>query len=253
MRRRRAGFVLVVSGPWLAAGPPPTATAPTPRVARGWLALLGFSAGLASAGTTATGAFLVQSVVGADLDVGFGGLILAAGDLTAVGLRVSLGWFVDRISAHVWAVVGGVLTLAGAGFAALAFASGHWAIGAGGILATASTSGWQGLFNYAVVPVNPATAAVATGVTQTGVHFGGFVGPVVFGALAAGGGTGPVQQRGPGGGCPRLRRETRARVARTIARLRGRDEDQMSAPQRWPRDPPSSDQQGRLIKVQSQA
>ena len=41
----------------------------------------------------------------------------------------------------------------------------------------------KGLFNLAVVRMNPAAPAAATGITQTGVYVGALAGPVLFGVL----------------------------------------------------------------------
>ena len=53
-----------------------------------------------------------------------------------------------------------------------------------GPLAFATGWAWPGLFNLAVVRVNPSAPGAATGITQTGTYLGAVVGPVLFGVVA---------------------------------------------------------------------
>ena len=61
---------------------------------------------------------------------------------------------------------------AGAGEAAVASA-----------VAFGSGWAWPGLFNLAIVRLNPAAPAAATGITQTGVYVGALSGPIAFGVI----------------------------------------------------------------------
>ena len=44
--------------------------------------------------------------------------------------------------------------------------------------------GWAGLFNLAIVRLNPDAPGVATGITQTGTYVGAGAGPLLFGWIA---------------------------------------------------------------------
>ena len=53
----------------------------------------------------------------------------------------------------------------------------------GAFVAFGSGWAWPGLFNLAVVRLNPGAPAAATGITQTGVYIGALSGPVLFGIV----------------------------------------------------------------------
>jgi MFS family permease len=143
---------------------------------------VGIGLGAAAAGTL--GGFLVSSAV----DLGFAeataGLTLALGSATGIVVRLVAGVRADRRDGGhlrvVWMMLlGGALAFAlmATGQPALFVAAVPLAFGAGWA--------WPGLFNLAVVRVNPSAPAAATGVTQTGTYIGGVVGPVCAGYLAS--------------------------------------------------------------------
>ncbi|HAS09915.1 MAG TPA: MFS transporter, partial [Acidimicrobiaceae bacterium] len=53
----------------------------------------------------------------------------------------------------------------------------------GALVAFGSGWAWPGLFNLAVVRLNPTAPAAATGITQTGVYVGALTGPILFGVV----------------------------------------------------------------------
>ena len=53
----------------------------------------------------------------------------------------------------------------------------------GAAVAFGSGWAWPGLFNLAVVRLNPSAPAAATGITQTGVYVGALTGPIAFGLV----------------------------------------------------------------------
>ena len=57
------------------------------------------------------------------------------------------------------------------------------AVVVGSLLAFATGWVWPVLTNFAIVRVNRAAAAAATGITQTGVYLGVFAGPLLAGVL----------------------------------------------------------------------
>jgi MFS family permease len=145
-----------------------------------WLAL-GIALGAASAGTL--GAFFVSAGVDAGLAEGTAGLVLAAGSGLGIATRLAAGVQADRRGGGHLRVVALMLAGGAAVYCLLATET-TWAFVGAGPLAFATGWAWPGLFNLAVVRVNPNAPAAATGITQTGTYFGAVVGPVLFGVVA---------------------------------------------------------------------
>jgi predicted MFS family arabinose efflux permease len=146
------------------------------------LILLALGIGLGSAAAVPLGAFTVGSGVDAGLQVGFAGLLLAAGGVVGIVVRLALGWLADRRSAGHLRIVATMLIAGTAGFVLLATGV-SWLFVIGTLLAFGAGWGWHGLFNFAVVKYNPNTPAAATGITQTGAAAGSAVGPFLFGVI----------------------------------------------------------------------
>ncbi len=148
------------------------------------LVLLAVGIGLGSTAATPLGAFIVESSVSAGLDVGTAGLLLALGSAVGITIRVSFGWFADRMSSGRLRLVATMLVVGATGFALLATGINGLLV-AGTLLAFGFGWGWPGLFNFAVVRSNPGAPAAATGVTQTGASSGAAAGPLLFGLIVA--------------------------------------------------------------------
>ena len=145
-----------------------------------WLAL-GIALGAASAGTL--GAFFVSAGVDAGLAEGTAGLVLAGGSALGIATRLAAGVQADRRGRGHLRVVALMLACGAVIYCLLATET-AWAFVGAGPLAFATGWAWPGLFNLAVVRVNPNAPGAATGITQTGTYVGAVVGPVLFGVVA---------------------------------------------------------------------
>ena len=146
------------------------------------LILLALGIGLGSAAAVPLGAFTVESGVAAGLQVEFAGILLAAGGVVGIVVRLALGWLADRRSAGHLRIVATMIAVGTAGFILLATGV-SWLFVLGTVLAFGAGWGWHGLFNFAVVKYNPNTPAAATGITQTGAAAGSAAGPFLFGVV----------------------------------------------------------------------
>lgn len=84
------------------------------------LILLALGIGLGSAAAVPLGAFIVASGVDAGLRVESAGILLAAGGVVGIVVRLALGWLADRRSAGHLRIVAGMLIAGTAGFVLLA-------------------------------------------------------------------------------------------------------------------------------------
>lgn len=151
------------------------------------LVVLGVAAMLAAGAAGALSTFLVDSAVAGGIAPGPAGLTLAAGGTVCIAVRLAGGWYADRRSGGYLALVATFLAVGSAGLALLAL-PGPLALGAGVGLGFGIGWAWPGLLNFAVVRLHPQAPAAATSVTQTGVYTGNCLGPLAFGATAAGAG-----------------------------------------------------------------
>lgn len=148
----------------------------------GPLIVLGAAAGLAAASAGTLASFLVSAGVDAGLSESMSGLMLTAGSAAGITMRLVSGAMADRRGGRHLPVVALLLLGGSAGYLALApgLVATH-------VIGTAVAFGagwaWPGLFNLAVVRLNPGAPAAATGITQTGVYIGALSGPVVFGLI----------------------------------------------------------------------
>ena len=174
---------------------PPGTGRPRERVDRradgdapaGALAVLAVGVALGAGATNPLGSFLVESSVVAGVAPGAAGLLLAGGSVVGLSMRLLTGWVADNRDGRHLLVVAGHLVLGAGGFALLAAATRDATGGAvpllvlGTVLAYGLGWSWPGLFNFAVVRLNPAAPAAATGITATGGFAGNAVGPLAFG------------------------------------------------------------------------
>lgn len=169
--------------------PPVAAPAGSRRRARGAgdvplepLVLLAVAVGFAAASNLTLATFVVSAGVEAGLGESAAGLVLTLGSAAGIAMRLLAGARADRRGGRHLPVVS-LLLLGGAlGYLLLAPGGvGTHLVGA--LVAFGSGWSWPGLFNLAVVRLNPAAPAAATGITQTGVYLGALAGPVVFGVV----------------------------------------------------------------------
>ena len=138
-------------------------------------AFLAFCAGALNAWTVASG-------VDAGLGKGTAGLMLAAGAAAGITVRLVSGFRLDSMRMFPFRAAGYTVLIGAVGMALLGTRSPGIhalatlvAFGAGWI--------WPVFTNYGVVRVNQDAASAATGITQTGVYVGVFIGPLVTGWL----------------------------------------------------------------------
>lgn len=157
----------------------------------GPLVLLAVAVGFAAAANGSLATFIVSAGVDAGLGESGAGLVLTGGSAAGISMRLLAGARADRRGSRHLPVVSALLVGGAAGYlllvpgavvthllgAAVAFGSG-WA--------------WPGLFNLAVVRLNPSAPAAATGITQTGVYVGALAGPILFGFVVDAWGYGPA-------------------------------------------------------------
>ncbi len=148
----------------------------------GPLVLLAAAVGFAAAANGTLATFVVSAGVEAGLGESAAGLVLTGGSAAGISMRLLAGARADRRGGRHLPVVS-VLLLGGAvGYLLLAPGL-FWTHLLGALVAFGSGWAWPGLFNLAVVRMNPAAPAAATGITQTGVYIGALSGPVVFGLV----------------------------------------------------------------------
>ena len=161
----------------------------TGDVPLGPLVLLAVAVGFAAAANGTLATFVVSAGVESGLGESAAGLVLTAGSLAGISMRLLAGARADRRGGRHLPVVS-VLLLGGTlGYLLLApgLVITHL-LGAG--VAFGSGWAWPGLFNLAVVRLNPGAPAAATGITQTGVYTGALAGPILFGFVVEGAGYG---------------------------------------------------------------
>lgn len=144
--------------------------------------LLAGAAGLAAAANGCLATFLVAAGVDAGLGESAAGLVLTLGAGLGISMRLFAGRRADVRGGRHLPVVSTLLVGGTVGYVLLA--PGVLALHlVGTVLAFGAGWAWPGLFNLAVVRLNPSAPGAATGVTQTGVYIGALSGPVVFGLI----------------------------------------------------------------------
>ena len=161
----------------------------TGDVPLGPLVLLAVAVGFAAAANGTLATFIVSAGVAAGLGESAAGLVLTFGSAAGISMRLLAGRQADRRGGRHLPVVAALLLGGALGYFLLApgLVVTHL-LGAG--VAFGSGWAWPGLFNLAVVRLNPTAPAAATGITQTGVYVGALGGPVLFGLVVEGAGYG---------------------------------------------------------------
>ncbi|MBD8870890.1 MFS transporter [Nocardioides donggukensis] len=162
-----------------AAERPPADTDRPPRLP---LVLCGLAITLASASANSLGAFVASWGFRVGLTASEAGLLMAAGSLGSIVVRVASGHRADRrtggnLPVVAWQMYAGALCFVG-----LAIGE-AWAVAGFGLLAFTVGWAWPGLLLFAVARIGRDRPAAASGVVQAGAFAGGAVGPLVFGIL----------------------------------------------------------------------
>lgn len=176
---------LLLLAPRDLAPPAVTIGAPPPGLSdatRRPLLVLSAAAALGNMGANSLGVFLVESLVARGTAEATAGIMLVAGSLLGVMMRVSLGWWADRTHRELFSVTAGMLAAGAVGYACFASAVGAL-VPVGVVLTFGAGWGWNGLFSYSVVASNRDAPATATGITQGGLYVGGMAGPGLFGLV----------------------------------------------------------------------
>ena len=151
-------------------------------IPRSSLLVLTIGAGLATAGSTCIGIFLVVAAADTGIAPAAAGLLFAFCSVLGVGGRIGFGRMIDLHPGWpVYAIIAGLLVSGAAGY--LLLGSGNAvAFICGAILAFVGWT-WAGLFQYGILRESLNSAAAATGFISTGIHLGGAVGPLAFGFI----------------------------------------------------------------------
>jgi len=147
------------------------------------LVVLGFATGCGAAVANSLAAFYVSSAVAAGIEIGTAGLLLVIGSVAVIIVRVTIGWLVDRRQIDYLPLVTRLMLAGSVGFLWLSIASGFLPILGATLIVFMAGWGWPGLFNLAIVRLNPNAPGAATALTQAGVFVGGMIGPIMFGSI----------------------------------------------------------------------
>jgi MFS family permease len=189
-----AGLLAVVAGALVPGAPQPPPVHPADPdggvdadlpgdVPGSVMARLAVGTGLGGAAGGSLGSFLVSAAVDGGLSEGGAGLLLTAGSLAGISVRLAAGVRADRRDGGHLVVVARMLLLGAVALGLLASTS-PVAYVVAGPLAFCTAWAWPGLFNLAIVRANPRRPAAATAITQTGVYLGAVSGPLLFGVIA---------------------------------------------------------------------
>ncbi|HEU5083282.1 MAG TPA: MFS transporter [Acidimicrobiales bacterium] len=148
----------------------------------GPLVLLAAAVGFASAANGTLATFVVSAGVDSGLGESAAGLVLTLGSAAGITMRLVVGARADRRGGRHLPVVSLLLAGGAAGYLLLAPGTVPTHL-VGSLVAFGFGWAWPGLFNLAVVRLNPTAPAAATGITQTGVYVGALTGPILFGAV----------------------------------------------------------------------
>lgn len=157
----------------------------------GPLVVLAAAVGFAAAANGTLATFVVSAGVEAGLGESAAGLVLTIGSAAGITMRLVVGARADRRGGRHLPVVSVLLAGGALGYFLLApgLVPTHLL---GALVAFGSGWAWPGLFNLAVVRLNPTAPAAATGITQTGVYVGALAGPILFGVVVDSAGYGPA-------------------------------------------------------------
>jgi MFS family permease len=147
--------------------------------------VLALAALFAGATGNSLSVFIVDAGVAQGMSEAAAGGLLAGGSALAIMMRVSAGWYVDRIEGDGAVQLASLMLGGSAAFGFLAFAGGSSTFFVIAALAAFGAGwGWPGLLYYHVVRRFPAWPGAATGLIMSGGFLGTLLGPVTIGTLA---------------------------------------------------------------------
>lgn len=167
-----------VDGPAPVAGPEPLDRPPVRP-----LLMCGVAISFASAAANFLGAFVASWGYEVGLSASAAGLLMAAGSMGSITVRVISGWRADGRHGANLPVVAVQMLVGAVALAGLSVGTQATVVGFG-LLAFSVGWAWPGLLLYAAARLGRDTPARASGVIQGGAFVGGAVGPLVFGAMA---------------------------------------------------------------------
>ncbi|SFS66679.1 MFS transporter [Saccharopolyspora flava] len=147
------------------------------------LLLIAIAGGLGSAAANALGAFVTTTAVEVGFSPWSAGLVLSVGSAVGLTIRLAAGVAADRRNPDLIRVITVMLLIGSLGFGLMAVASPPVFL-IGVAVGFGAGWAWPGLLNFAVAKIAPDRVASATSFTQTGIYFGGSLGPLLFGLLA---------------------------------------------------------------------
>lgn len=180
-----AALAVIASGESEERGKASPASSPRDYSEGPQLRLLSVGMAFAMAAATTLSAYTVDSAVAAGVSASLAGLLLTAGSLCAVAVRLTAGYFADRFEGGHLAIVAQMIALGVVGYVLLGFEE-VWALLLGTLMAFAFGWGYNGLFWFATVRLNEEAPGRATGAVLVGGMVGGLTGPLVFGWIADG-------------------------------------------------------------------
>jgi predicted MFS family arabinose efflux permease len=153
------------------------------RHGRSTLLLLALAFGLGTSTSVTLTTFLVDYLVVRGVVEGMAGVLLAAGGVGAIAVRILFGWWTDRGLARLDATMAAMFVVAAVALVVITIVEGV-ALGVVAVVAFAAAWGWTGILVYTVAVGNLAAPGSAAGVVQTGAAAGGMLGPTVLGFIA---------------------------------------------------------------------
>lgn len=139
---------------------------------------------LAAVAVVSYGAFFVDSAVAAGVDEGMAGTLLAYGSMVSIGVRLLLGWLVDRKGLDPLRGMVGMMAVGAAGTVLLGSTSQAWLLALVVTVVWAFGWSWNPLIDLVVIRIGSAAPAAASSFAVTGFYAGAAVGPFVVGAIA---------------------------------------------------------------------
>jgi predicted MFS family arabinose efflux permease len=143
---------------------------------------LAFGGGLAALAAVVLGTYLVSAAVDLGFSEAGAGWLQFAGSGLSIATRVGLGWLTDRTNRPGMTLMVGLITAGAAVFYLLPLATG-FGFAVGVMIAFATAWAWPGLMTHVVVNRDRRSAAVASGISQTGIFVGVGLGPLLLGTV----------------------------------------------------------------------
>lgn len=155
------------------------------RSGRFGLPMLVMTSSIGSAATAALTTYFVLFLVSRGLSATSAGMMTALGGLSAIGVRVTAGFFADRAKRVVLRAVCGLLLIGSTGVAALGLSHGRILVVAT-LLSFGAGWGWSGLLSFATVRGFTSSPARSAGLVMTvGGSLGSAMGPPVLAVVVA--------------------------------------------------------------------